>query len=100
MPPAAAMWFSLIRMPCHSASRWFCPPPTRTAYFCAWRSPGSVLRVSSTAQPRGLGDAPATARTWARVFVAVAESSCRKFSAGRSADSSARASASISQTTA
>ncbi|MNT37113.1 hypothetical protein D3C72_1732330 [compost metagenome] len=48
MLPAAAIWFSLIRMPSYSASRWFSPPPMRTAYFCARRRPGSVLRVSST----------------------------------------------------
>jgi len=47
--------------------------------------------VSSTAQPRGLVAAPSIASTWRRVTVAVPESSCRKFSAGRSADSSARA---------
>ncbi len=55
-PPAAAIWFSLIRMPSHSPRRWLAPPPTRTAYFCARRKPGSVLRVSSIAQPFGLGD--------------------------------------------
>ena len=33
MDPAAVMWFSLIRMPSYSPTRWFCPPPTRTAYF-------------------------------------------------------------------
>ncbi len=93
------MWFSLIRMPCHSARRWLPPPPTRTAYFCAWRRPGKVLRVSSTAQPRGFGDAPAIARTNARVMLAVPDSSCRKFSAGRSAVSNARASPASSQTT-
>jgi hypothetical protein len=26
--------------------RWLTPPPTRTAYFCAMRRPGIVLRVS------------------------------------------------------
>ncbi len=49
MPPAAAMWFSLIRMPSYSPTRWFCPPPTRTAYFSAMRRPGRVLRVSRMA---------------------------------------------------
>ena len=67
MLPAAAMWFSLIRMPSHSAMRWLWPPPVRTAYFCAWRRPGRVLRVSSTTQPCGLGDTPAIASTYCRV---------------------------------
>ena len=30
------------------ASRWLVPPPARTAYFSSSRSPGVVLRVSST----------------------------------------------------
>ncbi len=33
MPPAAAKWFSLSRTPSPSVSRWFTPPPQRTAYF-------------------------------------------------------------------
>jgi hypothetical protein len=84
MPPAAAMWFSLIRMPSHSAMRWLLPPPVRTAYFCAWRRPGRVLRVSSTTQPAGW----ATGRRWRRRRTrggGHADSICRKFSAGRSA---------------
>jgi hypothetical protein len=67
------------------------PPPQRTAYFCARRRPGRVLRVSTI-----FARVPATASTYLRVTVAVPESSCRKFSAGRSALSSARVSASIS----
>ena len=41
----------------------FAPPPARTAYFCARRRPGRVLRVSRMAQPRGFVEAPATAST-------------------------------------
>ncbi|KAH1281951.1 hypothetical protein KXX11_004024, partial [Aspergillus fumigatus] len=40
MPPAAWMWFSLIRIASHKASRWLPPPPQRTANFCAMRRPG------------------------------------------------------------
>ena len=47
------MWFSLIRMPAYSASRWFAPPPVRTAYFCARRRPGTRLaRVEDRAAAR------------------------------------------------
>jgi hypothetical protein len=42
------------------------------------------------AQPFGLVLAPATASTWARVIVAVPDSSCRKFSAGDAADDAVR----------
>ena len=44
--PPPPRWVFLDQMPSYSASRWFSPPPTRTAYFCASRRPGSVLRVS------------------------------------------------------
>ena len=45
--PAARMWFSFSITASNSPMRWLTPPPTRTAYFCAWRRPGRVLRVSS-----------------------------------------------------
>ncbi|MNT17954.1 hypothetical protein D3C72_1531350 [compost metagenome] len=93
-PPAAAIWFSLIRMPSYRARRWFLPPPTRTAYFCARRRPGKVLRVS-----RMDALVPAITSTYWRVAVATADSSCRKLRALRSAVSKARAGASIVQTT-
>ena len=48
MLPAAMMWFSLIRIASHRASRWLPPPPTRTANFWARRRPGRVFRVSTT----------------------------------------------------
>ena len=41
------MWFSLISTASYRPMRWLAPPPTRTAYFCASRRPGSVLRVST-----------------------------------------------------
>src|SRR5687767_9226589 len=66
--------------------RWLRPPPQRTAYFCARRRPGIVLRVS-----RIVARVPATARTYAAVVVAVEESVCRKLSALRSPETSARA---------
>ena len=62
------------------------PPPQRTAYFCASRSPGTVLRVSRMRQL-----VPATACAWRRVVVAVPDSVCRKFSAQRSPVRMARA---------
>ena len=84
--PAAMMWFSLIRMASYKPIRWLWPPPQRTAYFCARRSPGTVLRVS-----RMRAAVPAMASTWDEVMVAVPDSSCRKFSAERSAVTNARA---------
>ena len=48
MPPAAAMWFSLIRIASYSPARWLTAPPAATAAFSSARSPGVVLRVSST----------------------------------------------------
>ena len=47
MPPAMATWLSLISMASSRPKRWLMPPPTRTAYFCAARSPGIVLRVQT-----------------------------------------------------
>jgi hypothetical protein len=57
-----------------------------TAYFCAVRRPGKVLRVSRITAP-GPGDGVAKRRA----AVAVAESSCRKLSAVRSPVRTARA---------
>ncbi len=45
MPPATAMWLSLIRIASSSPKRWLKPPPQRTAYFSSARSPGVVFRV-------------------------------------------------------
>src|SRR6266478_1936715 len=92
--PAAAMWFSLMSTMSYRPIRWLCAPPQRTAYFCAVRSPGTVLRVSRIVHP-----VPATASTKRRATVAVADSSCRKFSAVRSPVSTARAGPAISKTT-
>ena len=78
--------------------RWFSPAADAHRVLLRQAQPGIVLRVSRIAQPRGLGEAPATASTYWRVALAVADSSCRKFSAGRSAASSARASPSMWQT--
>ena len=51
MPPAAAMWFSLIRIASYRPARWLLAPPAATAAFSSARSPGVVLRVSSTFAP-------------------------------------------------
>ena len=93
-PPAAAMWFSLISTASYRPIRWLVPPPTRTAYFCASRRPGRVLRVSTMCVP-----VPATACTCSAVRLATALSSCKKLRAVRSAVSRARAGPSSSSTT-
>ena len=41
--PAARMWFSFSITASNRPMRWFTPPPTRTAYFCARRRPGNGL---------------------------------------------------------
>src|SRR5690606_26856924 len=87
MLPAAAMWFSLSMMASYRPMRWLRPPPARTAYFCARRRPGKVLRVSRMAAP-----VPSIWATQAAVAVAVADRVCRKLSAQRSALTSDRAS--------
>ena len=97
MPPAAAMWFSLISTASYKPMRWFTPPPVRTAYFCASRKPGMVLRVS-TMTARLLGTL-AMASTNTAVLLATALISCKKFNAVRSAVSKACALPSISSTT-
>jgi hypothetical protein len=58
IPPAAAMWLSLISTMSWSPKRWLAPPPARTASFSRCRIPGVVLRVSITRAP-----VPSTART-------------------------------------
>lgn len=74
------MWFSFSITVSNNPIRWLSPPPQRTAYFCATRSPGRVLRVSRMRAP-----VPATAATWRAVVVAVPDRVCRKFSEVRSA---------------
>ena len=44
--PATRMWFSFSITASNRPMRWLLPPPQRTAYFCARRRPGIVLRVS------------------------------------------------------
>ena len=83
--PATRMWFSLSITASYRPRRWLPPPPARTAYFCARRRPGRVLRVSRIMAP-----VPRTASTWAAVVVAVPERVCRKLSALRSALTRAR----------
>ena len=45
------MWLSLIIATSYRPMRLLVPPPQRTAYFSRARSPGVVLRVSSTVRP-------------------------------------------------
>jgi hypothetical protein len=80
IPPAAAMWLSLISAASPRPIRWFTPPPQRTAYFSSARSPGTVLRVSRTNTP-----VPSMASTHARVAVAMPDRWVRKLSSVRSA---------------
>ncbi|KAG0754757.1 hypothetical protein G6F22_020850 [Rhizopus arrhizus] len=56
--PAARMWFSFSITVSYRPKRWLSPPPQRTAYFCARRRPGRVLRASRMRVP-----VPATAAT-------------------------------------
>ncbi|MNM34220.1 hypothetical protein D3C81_448640 [compost metagenome] len=85
-PPLAAMWFSLIRKASYRPMRWLSQPPQVTAYFCARRRPGRVLRVSSRRTW-----VPSTRSARKRARVATPDSICRKFSALRSPLSSERA---------
>ena len=86
IPPAAAMWFSLIRIASYSPARWLLAPPAATAAFSSARRPGIVLRVSSTPAP-----VPCTSREARAASVATPDRWVRKFSAVRSALSRARA---------
>ena len=79
-PPAAAMWFSLIRIASYSPARWLLAPPAATAAFSRARSPGVVLRVSST-----VAAVPCTARAASAAIVATPDRCARKFRAVRSA---------------
>src|SRR5262245_12975282 len=90
MPPATAMWLSLISMASSSPKRWLKPPPQRTAYFSSARSPGVVLRVQQMRVR-----APSTRRTNSCVAVATPERWPSRLSATRSAASTARAGPSI-----
>ena len=56
--PATRTWFSLSITESNRPMRWLAPPPVRTAYFCARRRPGRVLRG---ARMRAFG--PRTAAT-------------------------------------
>ena len=86
MPPATAMWLSLISTASSRPKRWLKPPPQRTAYFCRARSPGVVLRVQTR---RVL--VPFSWSTRDAVAVAMPDRWPAKFSAVRSAASTARA---------
>ena len=55
IPPAIAMWLSLMSTASNSPKRWLVPPPQRTAWLSSARSPGAVLRVSSSSHA-GAGD--------------------------------------------
>ena len=65
--------------------RWLTPPPTRTAYFCSARRPGSVLRLS-----RIWHSVPSTASTQAAVAVAMPDRWQTRLSMVRSAVSRPR----------
>ena len=93
IPPAAAMWFSLIRIASNSPTRWLLAPPAATAAFSSVLSPGVVLRVSSTTVP-----VPSTSRTKRAASVAIPDRRPRKLSAVRSPVSSAPAKPSIEST--
>src|SRR5580704_10676757 len=86
MPPATAMWLSLINTASSRPKRWLKPPPQRTAYFSSARSPGVVLRVQMM---RAL--VWAMRCTKAEVAVAMPDRWPRKLSAVRSAERIARA---------
>jgi hypothetical protein len=86
MPPATAMWLSLIRMASSRPKRWLKPPPQRTAYFSKARRPGVVLRVQQMRVR-----VPATRRTNSWVAVATPERRPNRLSAARSAASTPRA---------
>src|SRR5262249_15852888 len=86
--PATARWLSLISTASSSPRRWLVPPPHATAALSSSRSPGAVLRVSSTSTP-----VPRTASTYWCVAVAIPDIRCNRFSAVRSAVSSARSEA-------
>lgn len=86
IPPAAAMWLSLIMTMSKRPMRWLAPPPAATAHLSSRRNPGAVLRVSSST-----ARVPAASAAMAAVAVAIPPARCIKFSATRSAANSARA---------
>ena len=83
---STARWLSLAITASEREKRWFTPPPQRTACRSRARRPGVVLRVSVMRAP-----VPSTASTMARVAVAIPDIRCTRFSAIRSAWSTARA---------
>ena len=85
-PPAAAMWFSLMRNMSYRPRRWFVPPPNRTAHLSSRRRPGAVLRVSIICTGN-----PLTASTNRCVRVAMPLMRCMRFRTRRSATSRPRA---------
>jgi len=76
----------LIKIASYSPARWLLAPPAATAAFSSARSPGVVLRVSSTLAP-----VPCTAFAARAAIVATPDRCARKFSAVRSPVNSARA---------
>ncbi len=75
-------WLSFTNTASDKLARWLCPPPARTAAFSSARSPGVVLRVSST---RVAGFAACTTSTNLLVNVATPDRWHKKFSMVRSA---------------
>ena len=73
------MWLSFTSTMSKRPMRWLEPPPTRTAYFCKVRKPGTVLRVSRTLV---LPAFKASWKVWATV--ATPESCWIKFKSVRS----------------
>src|SRR5437763_350376 len=52
MPPATAMWLSLISMASSRPKRWLNPQPQRTAYFSSARRRGRGLRQARAPRHR------------------------------------------------
>jgi hypothetical protein len=92
MPPAAWMWFSLDQDRVPQRQPVVAAAAARTAYFCATRRPGSVFAYRRPAPWCRRSRRHRCAPCWRRP-----DSSCRKFSALRSAVSSARPLPVISQ---
>ena len=85
MPPAKSMWLSLSIIMSKRPKRWFCAPPTVTAYFSKMRMLGVVLRVSSSVTFVSF-----TRSTYSCVVVAIPLMRCMKLSKVRSAVSMLR----------
>ena len=73
-PPPSEMWLFLIRMPSERSSRWFSPPPQRTAYLSSTRRPGIGL---ARVEHLGLGSGD-------RVHILGSGSRCRSCAASGS----------------